>query len=128
MPHPIVFIVRNRIKQGSEKEFREFYRDSIPRIEASKPDTLVQLAYIDKAAAEVVILRLFPNSEAMDLHLQGADERSKAAYQFIEPTTIEIYGEPGNFALEIMNKVAVSGIKISILPQYMGGFIRPKTG
>jgi hypothetical protein len=92
MNEPIVFISRNRVKEGSFEDFRQHYRDSLPLTEANKPDTQVQLAYVDEDKKELVILRLFPDAEALDQQLQGADERSKAAYRFIEPTAVEIYG------------------------------------
>ena len=128
MSEPIVFISRNRVKEGMLADFKKHYYDSIPLIEASKLDTLVQLAYVNEDDSEVDIVRLFPNAEGLDLQLQGADQRSKVTYQFIEPTSIEIYGTPNNFAMEMMKKVAGSGIKVSIKPQFIGGFIRPKSG
>ena len=72
----------------------------------------------------MAIIRLFPNAEAMDLHLQGADERSKAAYKFIEPTSIEIFGKPNPATLEMMKKIVGPGLDFKISPNYMGGFIR----
>ena len=128
MSEPIVFISRNRVKEGMLADFKKHYYDSIPLIEASKLDTLVQLAYVNEDDSEVDIVRLFPNAEGLDLQLQGADQRSKVTYQFIEPTSIEIYGTPNNYAMEMMKKVAGSGIKVSINPQFIGGFIRPKSG
>lgn len=128
MTDPIVFIIRNRVKEGLFDDFRKHYRDSVPRIEASKPGTLVQLAYVNEDATEVVIVRVFPNAEALNLHLQGADERSKAAYKYIEPASIEIYGTPDNYAMEMIKKIAGSGIDVSVEPQFIGGFIRPKSG
>jgi len=128
MTDPIVFIIRNRVKEGLLDDFCMHYRESIPRTEADKPGTLVQLAYVNEEATEVTIVRIFPDAEAMDLQLQGADERSKAAYTFIEPTSVEIYGTPNNYALEMMKKVAGSGIDVSIKPQFIGGFILPRSG
>ena len=128
MTDPIVFISRNRIKKGMFDDFRQHYADSVPRIEAGKPGTLVQLAYVNQDATEVAIVRVFPSAEAMDLQLQGADVRSKAAYQFIEPTSIEIYGTPSDFSMEMMEKVSGSGIDVSVNPLFIGGFIRPKSG
>ena len=128
MTDPIVFISRNRVKKGMFDDFTKHYRDSVPPIKAGKPGTLVQLAYVNEDATEVAIVRLFPSAEAMDLHLQGADERSKAAYKFIEPTSIEIYGTPSNFSMELMKGIAGSGIDVSVNPQFMGGFIRPESG
>jgi hypothetical protein len=125
---PIVFISRNRVRQGMLDDFLRHYWNSVPLTEAAKPGTLVQLAYLSEDATEVVIVRVFPSAEAMDLQLQGADERSKAAYQFIEPTGVEIYGTPGPFTMEMIKKVAGSGISVAVHPQFVGGFIRPACG
>ena len=128
MTDPIVFISRNRVKEGLLDEFTEHYGASVPAIEAGKPGTLVQLAYLSEDGAEVVIVRVFPNAEAMDLQLQGADDRSKVAYRFIEPTSIEIYGKPNDFAMQMMTKVAGSGIEVSVQPVFIGGFNSLKPG
>jgi hypothetical protein len=109
-------------------DFLRHYRNSVPLTEAAKPGTLVQLAYLSEDATEVVIVRAFPSAEMMDLQLQGADQRSRAAYQFIEPTAMEIYGTPSTFTLEMIKKVAGSGISVAVHPQFVGGFIRPTSG
>jgi hypothetical protein len=128
MTDPIVFISRNRVKEGMLDDFRKRYADSVPLTEVNKPGTLGQLAYVNEDVAEVTIVRVFPSAEAMDLQLQGADERSKAPYKFIEPTGVEIYGTPNNYAMEMMKKVAGSGIDVRISPQFIGGFIRSSSG
>jgi hypothetical protein len=124
MSEPIVFISRNKIKAGKTDEFRKHYRDSIPPIVADKPGTLVQLAYENEEATEVTIVRLFPSADALDLQIQGANERSKKTYEFIEPVSIEIFGIPNPATLEMMKKIGGSGIVVSISPNYLGGFIR----
>lgn len=124
MSEPIVFISRNRIKEGKTDEFRKHYRDSIPPIMAGKPGTLAQLAYENEEATEVTIVRLFPSADALDLQIQGANERSKKTYEFIEPLSIEIFGIPTPATVEMMKKIAGSGIDVRISPNYLGGFIR----
>lgn len=124
MSEPILFISRNRIKEGKTDEFRKHYRDSIPPIMADKPNTLAQLAYENEEATQVTIVRLFPNADALDLQIQGASERSKKAFEFIEPVSIEIFGAPNPATVEMMKKIAGSGVAVSIGPHYMGGFIR----
>jgi hypothetical protein len=125
MTNPIVFISRNRIKPGMLDDFTNHYLKSIPQVEAHKPDTLVQIAYLNADFNQVDIVRIFPSAEAMDQQLQGADYRSKVTYQYIEPTGIEIYGAPSEYAREMMKKVAGAGIEVSIKPLFLGGFIRP---
>jgi len=128
MSDPIVFISRNRIKLGLFEDFDRHYRESLPATEAGKPGTLVQLAFVSDDLTEVSILRVFPNVEALDKQLQGADERAKKTYQFIEPIDIKIYGNPGSYAMEMMKKVAGAGIEVKLMPRCIGGFIRPQSG
>jgi hypothetical protein len=124
MTNPIVFISRNRFKEGKIDESRMHYQNSIPPILAGKPGTLAQLAYENEDSTEVTIVRFFPSADALDPQIQGADERSKKTYEFIEPIGIEIFGTPNPATLEKMKKIAGSGITVSISPNYTGGFIR----
>ena len=124
MSEPIVFISRNKIKEGKTDEFRNHYQESIPPIMAGKPGTLAQLAYENEEAAEVSIVRFFPSADALDLQIQGADERSKKTYKYIEPISIEIFGTPNPSTLEKMKKIAGSGVLVSINSHYIDGFIR----
>lgn len=123
MSEPIVFISRNRIREGKTEEFRKHYQGSIAPTLATKTGTIAQLAY-ENQAGEFTIVRLFPDAEALDLQIQGADERSKKTYEFIEPVSIEIFGTPNPATLEKMSKIAGSGVAVSICPMYSGGFIR----
>jgi len=124
MSEPIVFISRNKIRQGKTDEFRKHYQASIPPTLATKTGTLAQLAYEDEDTAEFTVVRIFPNAEALDLQIQGADERSKKTYELIEPISIEIFGTPNPATLEMMKKIAGSSVTVKISPNYMGGFIR----
>jgi len=121
---PIIFISRNRIKEGKADDFRMHYQNSIRPIFEAKPGTTVQLAYENEETAEVTIVRLFHDADALDLQLQGADERSKKTYEFIEPIGIEIFGVPNPATLEKMRKIAGSGVAVSLSPNYIGGFVR----
>jgi hypothetical protein len=124
MSQPIVFMSRNKIKPGKADEFSKYYQDSIPPILAGKAGTLVQLAYVNEGTAEVTIVRLFPDADALDLQIKGADERSKKTYDLIEPIRIEIFGTPNPATLEKMEKIAGSDVTLIISPNYIGGFIR----
>ena len=124
MSEPIVFISRNKIKDGKADEFRQHYHAGIPQTLAGKPGTLAQLAYENEEVTEFTVVRLFPSADALDLQIRGADERSKVTYEFIEPTGIEIFGNPNPDTLEKMKKIAGSGVAVKIFPHYDGGFIR----
>lgn len=124
MCEPIVFINRNKIKEGKIEEFRKHYQENIQLIFDDKPNTLAQLGYENEEGTEFIVVRVFLNADALDRQIQGADERSKKTYEYIEPTAIEIFGTPNPATLEKMMKIAGSGILVSISPSYLGGFIR----
>jgi hypothetical protein len=124
MSGAIVFITHFKVKEGKLDAFRRHYRESIPITMADKPDTQAQLAYGNEDATEVSIVRLFPNADALDLQIQGADERSKRTYEYIEPTGIEIFGTPNPATVEKMKKITGSSIKLRISPHFIDGFIR----
>jgi hypothetical protein len=91
---------------------------------AGKEVTLAQLAYENEGTAEVTIVRLFLDADALDHQINVSDERSKKTYEFIEPISIEIYGTPNPATINKMKKIAGSGITVIISPYYLGGFIR----
>jgi hypothetical protein len=121
-----VFIIRHRIKEGMLDDFNNHYMKSIPLTEKGKPGTIIQLAYINDDSTEVDVVRIFPNAEALDLQFQGADQRTKTTYKFIEPISIEIYGTPNKTAIEMMKKIAGSGVDVSVKSKFIGGFSRSK--
>jgi hypothetical protein len=124
MSQPLVFISRNRIKKGRVDEFRKFYEESLSPIMADKPGTLAQLAYLSGDTAEFTIIRVFPNADALDHQLMGADERSKKTYEYIDPIGIEIFGTLNDATLDRMKQITGSGVVVIINPRYLGGFIR----
>jgi hypothetical protein len=64
----------------------------------------------------------------MDVHFQGAAERSARAYEFVQPQRFEIYGTPSDQVLSTMRQEAGPGVDLVVKPQPMGGFIRLKSG
>jgi len=128
MPEPIVFISHNVVKEGKLDAFRNLYQESALRLQEQKPATLAFLAYLSEDGGEVSIVQVFPDADAMDLQIQGADERSKRTYEFIQPKSIEIFGTPNERVLEKIKQIAGSGVMLSIRNNHLGGFLRIEAG
>lgn len=124
MSEPIVFISKHRIKEGKLEELRLFTKESMPVIEADKPGTVFQNAYVNEDGSEISFVHIFPDAEAMADHLVGAGDRSNRAYEFIEPISMEIFGSPGEKNLQMFRQMEARGIAFTLRPQYLGGFIR----
>ena len=127
MSQPIVFISHFQVKEGKLDGLKRSYHESAKRLQAEKPRTLVFLGYLNDSATHVSFVHAFADAESMDLHVQGAGERSRAAYEYLDPRGWEIYGRPSNPVLEMMRQGATSaGVTLNVHPDYLGGFLRLK--
>jgi hypothetical protein len=128
MSGPIVFISHHKLKQGKLDDLKKINQESFQLIKEQKPDTVVFLGYLGEDESEVSFLHVFPDAEAMDLHFEGAQERSRRAYEFIEPLSMEIYGSPSDGVLTTLKQIAESGVNVRIDPHHLGGFLRLQSG
>lgn len=125
MSEPIAFISHFAVKPGKGYGFAKVFAESSTRLEEGKPRTLVFLAYFNETGTEVSFLHVFAEAESMDLHFQGADERSRDAYEYLEPKGWELYGRPSPDALGTLRQAAASaGVTLSVEPEFLGGFLR----
>ena len=125
MSEPVVFISHFAIKEGTLGDLRRLSEEVIESLRQDKPRTALYLAYLDAEGTQVSFLHAFPDAESMDLHFEGADERGKAAYQYLEPRGWEIYGRPSDSAMGSMREAAAgAGVPLTLLPDHLGGFLR----
>lgn len=129
MSEPIVFISHLRVKEGKLDAYRHLQRDAARRLQAEKPRTLVFLTYLNAEGTQMTAVHVFADAESMDLHFQGSEERSKTAYEVLEPEGWEIYGSPSDAALETMQQAAASsGVTLTVQAEHVAGFLRPTSG
>jgi len=83
---------------------------------------------MDEACTELTIVHVFADAEAMDLHVQGAEERTSSAYEFIEPEGFEIDGSPSEAVLQMMQGAAEAGPELILRPEFLSGFLRLSSG
>ena len=125
MAKPIVFISHFKVKEGKLERLRELSREVQAALQVEKPRTAAYLFYLTEEGKDLSIVHVFPDAEAMDIHSEGSDERSSAAYEFVEPAGWEIYGAPSPDALETMKEAASrAGVGLKLEPEMMGGFLR----
>ena len=125
MPEPIFFLSHFRIKEGQLDLLRQLTSEATARLQAEKPRTVLFLSYLDADGGTISFLHAFADAESMDHHFVGSDERSRAAYQYLEPLGWEVYGNPSAAALETLREAAASsGVPLAPHPEYLAGFLR----
>ena len=125
MSEPIVFVSHHRVKRGKLDELKSLTREMWATMEVEKPRTLMNLAYVNEDGTEVTFMHAFADIEAMQLHWQGADDRTAQAYEYIEPMRFEIYGSAGEQIVDGMRaEAAGGGATLALWPEFVAGFLR----
>jgi quinol monooxygenase YgiN len=129
MSEPIVFISHFRIRAGKADALKGLATEITEGLHGAKPQTLVYLAYADEERGVITFIHVFGDADAMDIHFEGADERSRVAYEFMEPAGWEIFGRPSADAIEMMHQAAESvGVTLTVESDYVAGFLRASSG
>ena len=125
MLDPIIFVSHFTIRSGKLGQLKQLADEVTRRLELDKPRTVLYLIYFDRDGTRASFLHVFADPEAMDLHFDGAQERSREALEFMDPDGWEIYGQPSHAALEAIRQAATSaGVPLTIQPEYIAGFVR----
>jgi hypothetical protein len=127
MSEPIIFISDQRIKEGKLEAYKQYYQQMVETIEATKPGTVANLAYVNKDGTEVSVIIVFPDAASMDLYMQVAAELTEKGFEFMRILSLEIYGKPNNTVAELLKKISGSGVTLTLKPQPIGGYIRFKS-
>jgi hypothetical protein len=129
MSEPIVFVSHHRIKPGKAEALKALMAEMWSVMETEKPRTLMNLAFLNQEGTEVTYMHAFADIEAMRLHWEGADERARQAYEYVEPIGFEIYGSAGEQILEGMRAEAAEGdATLTLWPRFVSGFLRLAPG
>ena len=128
MADPVVFVSHFTIKGGSLEALKRHARETTRALEEEKPRTGVFASFISEAGARASFIHVFDDADAMDAHIEGANERSRAASDFMEPLGWEIYGRPSESASAMFEQAAAgAGVELRTEPEYVAGFLRLQT-
>jgi hypothetical protein len=126
---PVVFISRSRIREGKSAALRDQVGQAASIIESTKPNTVFFHAFVDEEAGAVEIVHVFPDAEAMDLHMEGAAERARAGWELMAPEGFRIYGKPSERTLALLQGMAgAQGIDLHVASTHLAGFTRLTRG
>ena len=122
---PIFFVSHFEVKPGHVAALRSMWDEVIVELEASKPATTAQVAYLSEDGSRLAIVHVFPDADALAAHFLGSGERSRAVYEHIVPAGWEVYGKPNEDDLAGLRAEAeTAGVPLVVEPDTVGGFLR----
>ena len=128
MSEPIVMVSNLRIKEGKVEEYKKFTLAATEWIKENRPGTAAILENASEDGAELSIVIIFSDAEAMQAHMAGLGEFPNKSRELAAVESIQIYGEPNETTLDMMKMIGGSGITFNIKPQWIGGYTRLSSG
>jgi hypothetical protein len=104
MVEPIVYIDRSEVLGGKLEELKEGIDKLVDFVDAHEPQLISYGFFIDDEAMQMTVVAIHPDSASLEFHMEiGGPEFRKLA-EFIQLTTIEVYGRPSIKALKQLRR------------------------
>jgi len=126
MEAPFTFINTYAVKEGQLEGLRQFLQELFKVLEANEPRLLAINAYLNQEGTEVAIVQIHPDAASIKDYWRVVHQHTgRALGEFLEgPTSVQVYGAPGELVLERTRHSAGSGIAVSLKPRHLGGLTR----
>lgn len=129
MSGPLLFISHSRVKPGRLEAYQQVIAEATELVETEEPRMIGFNSYASADGAEVSTVQLHPDAESLDFHLKIFVERlQKRAFANLDSDEINVYGAPSTAAFGMLNEMSsqLSGLRVRVLPEHQGGFLRPQ--
>lgn len=121
----VVLVSHFEVRPGHLPALRAMWDSIVVTLERSKPRTAAYLGSLTEGGADLTIVHVFPDGRAMTAHVFGPDDRSRAAYEHIQPAGWEVYGPaPEEVLAQLGESALAAGVDLVIQPRMLGGFLR----
>ena len=126
MSGPFIFIATNRLKPGKLAEERKRVPGLVDFVEANEPRLIAFNEYVNDDGTEVAVVQIHPDVHSMAFHLEVIAERAAAAYAetVAATTSIQVFGTPSKAVLEVLERQAGAGVRLTVKQFHLGGFTR----
>jgi hypothetical protein len=125
MSGPFIFIGTHRVKEGKLEEFRTTAIDLAEVVEEREPQLHGFNFFLNEDETEATVIQVHPDAGSMLVHMQvGAEHIKKGVEELLETREIQIYGEPNDAVLGMIEQLTQAGVPISVKPLHLVGFTR----
>jgi hypothetical protein len=127
MSELIVYIDRSEIIEGKLEELEVAISGLVEFVDVHEPQLISYRFFVDQDAGRLTVVAVHPDSASLEFHMEIARPEFRKMTEFVELTTIEIYGKPSEKALmQLRQKAEMLGEGRRVIVQEpLAGFSRP---
>lgn len=116
MSQPFIFVSTHRLKEGQREAYRNYCADFVKYIEARNPHLRVFQFSFDEDGDHVNVVQVHDDPASMTTHMRLAQDHIGESYaQYLDETvSMQIFGDPTDDVIAMMEQLAGGGVPVSI--------------
>jgi hypothetical protein len=113
------------IREGALDELKKAIEELVEFIDANEPQILAYNVYLSDDEKQMTVMHLHATPESLDFHMDVAGPAFRRFADLITLTSIRLYGEPSEKAVEqLHDKAHLLGTGSVVVKQHQAGFSR----
>ena len=106
MPDAIVYIDRSEIQPGRLEQVRATMNELVAFVDANEPQLLAYSFFLSEDGTRMSVVAVHPDSASMEFHMEVAGAGFRKFKGLITLSTIEVYGQVSERALQLLREKA----------------------
>ena len=121
----ILYIDTSEVRNGALEELKQAIRGLVDFVEAKEPRLIAYNVYFSEDGKRMTVLTVHPDSASLEYHMEVAGPLFRQFVDLVTLTSIHIYGEPSEKALQQSSeKARLLGDGIVAVEPLYAGFAR----
>ncbi len=125
MFEPIVYIDSSEILEGKLEKLRAAMNELVEFVDANEPQLISYNFFLNEDDTRMTVVAIHPDSASMEFHMEVAGPAFRKFTEFINLSTIEVYGKVSDKVLsQLRQKAQMLGSGTVVVHKLYAGFAR----
>ena len=125
MSQPLVYVDRSAVREGALEQVKGAIGELADYIEKNEPQLVAYNVYFSEDGRQITVVHVHADPASLDYHMEVAGPRFGRFAELLALSSIDIYGEPSEKALEqLRDKVQLLGSGAVTVHRPHAGFSR----
>ncbi len=110
MSQPLIYVDSSDVREGALDELKSAIEELADFVEKNEPQLISYSVYFSDDGSQMTVIHVHADSASLDYHMEVAGPRFGRFADLLTLSSIHIYGEPSDRALEqLQDKVRLLG-------------------
>ena len=103
---PLVYVDTSDVREGALEELKRAIKELVEFIDANEPQLIAYSVFFSEDGSQMTVIHVHADSASLDYHMEVAGPAFRRFADLITLSSIHVYGEPSDRALEQLHEKA----------------------